>query len=358
MIVPVILSGGSGTRLWPLSRKKNPKQLLPLLGQNSLLQETILRLDSLEIEVADPIIVCSEAHESAIRAQLTAIGRSASLLVFEPEGRNTAPATAVALLLRQQVNRDDNACFLVLPADHAIGDTARFAAACNVAYAAAQAGSLVTFGIMPDRPETGYGYIERGEGQGRDCFRVKTFVEKPDADLAERYLESGKYFWNSGMFMFDGPTFLQEMGRYAGEMLDSCRSAVDEATIKNDAAILGRESFLATTSDSIDYAVMEHTDKAVVVPLDAAWSDVGSWASLYEACNQNGDGNVEIGNTLTLDSQASYVRSDGRLVVGVGLEGMLVVDTPDAVLVMPKERAQDVKEIVERLKSADREDLL
>ncbi len=286
MLIPVILSGGSGTRLWPLSRELYPKQLLPLVGDSTMLQETATRLAGVDGVVA-PVVVCNESHRFMVAEQLRELGVPARAIILEPVGRNTAPAVAVAALValeqaaaesRDAVGSADPV-LLVLPADHVIRDVDAFRAAVAAGLAAAEAGRLVTFGIVPDRPETGYGYIRRASGDG-PAYAVEEFVEKPDADTARAYVESGEYFWNSGMFMFRASVYLAELRRHASEILGNCKTAVAAATRDLDFTRLPGDSFARCPSDSIDYAVMEKTHSAVVVPLDAGWSDVGSWSAL------------------------------------------------------------------------------
>ena len=353
MLVPVVLSGGFGKRLWPLSDQAHPKQLLPLATQKSLLQDTVSRLTALgERTFASTIVVCNRSHGPLIREQLAAVDRAADQLVYEPEGRNTAPAAAVAALLTEQLYPAENPTLLILPADHSIQDVDAFAKAVEVAHSAVEQGHLVTFGVVPDRPETGYGYIKRGAELG-GFYAVERFVEKPDAERAQEYITTKEYFWNSGMFMFKAAAYLAELESFAPQLLSFCRQALDAASREGETIELGRAAFLACPSDSIDYAVMEHTSKTAVVPLDAGWSDVGSWSSLYDLCEQDAQGNVRIGNTVTLDCRESYFRAGERLVAGIGLDGFVVVDTPDAVLIVPKDRAQDVKRIVEMLESTE-----
>jgi mannose-1-phosphate guanylyltransferase/mannose-6-phosphate isomerase len=365
-LTPIILSGGSGTRLWPLSRVLRPKQLLPLVGQRTLLQETVLRTGALEGVVAAPIVVCSEDHRFLVAEQLREIGVRPRTTVLEPKGRNTAPALAIAALLATQpaasalqqpgVQGSAEPVLLVSPADHVIRDTAAFAAAVGAAAEAARAGYLVTLGVVPDRPETGYGYIERGADQGRWSV-VDKFVEKPDLPAAERYVESGRYLWNSGMFVCTPRTYLEELERHSNAIYTACLRALGDATVDEDFTRLGR-AFVDCPSDSIDYAVMEKTAKAAVVPLDAGWNDVGSWSALYDVLEKDADGNVARGDVVLEACKNSYVLSTGRLVAAIGLESFVVVETADAVAVLPQRQAQSIKTVVDRLKRAGRGEVL
>ena len=348
-IVPVILSGGSGTRLWPLSRELQPKQFLPLVSTRSLFQDALLRTRGLEGPVAEPYVVCNEDHRFVVAEQLREIGASRGAIVLEPQGRNTAPAVAVAALLAERAqNAAEDPLLLVLPADHVILNHEAFAAAVAVAIDAAAAGRLVAFGIVPSRPETGYGYIRRKAGHGSWSI-LEEFVEKPDLETARCYVESGHYLWNSGMFLFSARDYLRELDRYAPSILRVSRQAVAEATIDSDFTRLG-SCFLDCPSDSIDYAVMEKTDKAAVVPLDAGWSDVGSWAALHEVLEKDADGNTLRGDVIADACKNTYITSSSRLVVGVGLEGVIVVETDDAVVVMAHAHSQRIKRVVDALK--------
>ena len=350
MLIPVILSGGSGTRLWPLSRELYPKQLLRLVAERTMLQETVARTEGLP-GLAPPIVVCNENHRFMVAEQLRELGSTPRAIVLEPQGRNTAPAAAIAALLASGPDQDP--ILLVLPADHVIADLAAFHAAVAVGRAAAESGSLVTFGVVPDRVETGYGYIRRDAGPG-PAFKVAKFVEKPDTATARGYVESGEYFWNSGMFMFRASAYLAELGRRAPAMLAACRAALAAAGRDLDFLRLPAQEFAACPSDSIDYAVMEKTDLAIVVPMAAGWSDVGSWSALADALPRDSEGNVTAGDVLTEDASGCYLHSTSRLIAAVGLRDHVVVETKDAVLVAPRDRVQDVKELVAELKARGR----
>ena len=357
MLIPVILSGGSGTRLWPLSRELYPKQLLPLVGDRTMLQETAARVAGIP-GVAAPIVVCNESHRFMVAEQLRESDAAPQAILLEPVGRNTAPAVAVAALVALELNParragDPDPTLLVLPADHVIRDVAAFKAAVAQGRAAADAGKLVTFGVVPDRAETGYGYIRREAGQG-PAYPVAEFVEKPDATTAARYLASGDYYWNSGMFLFRARAFLDELRAHAPEILAACERAVAAAKRDLDFTRLPAEEFAACPSDSIDYAVMEKTRHAAVIPLAAGWSDVGSWSALADALPTDGAGNVTAGDVLVEDAHGCYLHSTSRLIAAVGLRDHVVVETKDAVLVAPRDRVQDVKALVAQLKTAGR----
>ncbi len=354
-LVPVILCGGSGSRLWPLSRAMYPKQLLPLVAERTMLQDTVQRLSSLDVDLADPVVLCNEAHRFLAAGQLQELGFEPTV-ILEPQGRNTAPAAAVAALISAAASDGEQALLLVLPADHVIRDSTALTHAISLAIPAAQQGRLVTFGVVPTAPETGYGYIRAGQGQD-DVRLVEQFVEKPDLETARRYLESGSYFWNSGMFLFGADSFLEELDTHAPEMRAACKKAVDESTGSDGFIRLDADAFLACPADSIDYAVMEKTERASVIPLDAGWSDVGSWASLHEVSATDAAGNTELGDVVAVDCRDSYLRAESRLLTAVGLEGCIVVETKDAVMVAPRERAQDVKKLVDTLSSAQREEV-
>jgi mannose-1-phosphate guanylyltransferase/mannose-6-phosphate isomerase len=351
-IVPVILSGGAGTRLWPLSRELYPKQLLPLVGVRTMLQETLLRLEGLE-GLAPPLVVCNEAHRFLVAEQLRAIDRPPQAIILEPVGRNTAPAVALAAL--QATADGSDPLLLVLPADHVIRDAAALCQVVVAGYAAASAGALLTFGIVPTAPETGYGYIRQGAPHStpltpREIFSVAEFVEKPDLATAEKYLASGDYLWNSGMFLFQASTFLEELARYAPQMLAGCRKAWTGRAVDLDFTRLDAEAFAACPADSIDYAVMEKTTNAAVIPLAAGWSDVGSWSALWAVGDGGTAGTVRYGDIIDIDVENSFLYAGTRLVAAIGLKDTVVVETADAVLVAAKDRVQDVKKIVDHLK--------
>jgi mannose-1-phosphate guanylyltransferase/mannose-6-phosphate isomerase len=359
MLTPVILSGGAGTRLWPLSRELYPKQLLALTGERTMLQQTALRLEGLS--GTPPVIVCNEAHRFLVAEQLRQINVEPRAMVLEPFGRNTAPAIALAAQAALKGSAgvpDADPILLVLPADHVIRDVPAFQAAVRVALPAAEQGKLVTFGVVPNAPETGYGYIQRSDtGQRGDIggvHRIARFVEKPPADKAAQFVKSGEYYWNSGMFMFRARRYLQELERFAPEIAKVCTGAFGSSKTDLDFTRIDGKAFEACPSDSIDYAVMEKTADAVVVPLDAGWSDVGSWAALHGACEADGHGNVARGDVISEDSGGCYLYSESRLVAVVGLQDHVVIETKDAVLVAPKERVQDVKKLVFRLKEQGR----
>lgn len=352
MIVPVILSGGSGTRLWPLSRQLYPKQLLPLVGKDTMLQATLKRLEGIA-GLAAPIVVCNEEHRFLVAEQLRQIGTQPEAILLEPAGRNTAPAVALAAASTLQAREQgDDPVLLVLPADHVIRNTEAFHAAVATGAKLAAEGKLVTFGVVPDRPETGYGYIRAAARAG--AAAVQQFVEKPDVALAQEYVSSGEYYWNSGMFMFRASRFIEELRTHRPEIVTQCVAAIAGAKADLDFIRVDAQSFEECPSDSIDYAVMENTAHAWVVPLDAGWSDVGSWASLHDACDADAAGNVAIGDVLLEDASNCYLYSESRLVAAVGLADCIVVETKDAVLVAPRDRVQEVKKLVDRLKADGR----
>ena len=368
MIQPVILSGGSGTRLWPLSREEYPKQLLPLNSELTMLQETAARLQGL-VDIADPMVICNETHRFMVAEQMRQQANGNGAIILEPCGRNTAPAVAIAAL--QAMTGGADPVLLVLPADHLIRKVDVFQRGVDNGLSLAMEGKLVTFGIVPDKPETGYGYIKGGEelgvrGEGITpadsshfaAFAVAEFVEKPDFTTAQAYLENGAYYWNSGMFMFKASRFLSELESFNPQMLEACQKA--HATLQRDIDFLrlDAELFAACPSDSIDYAVMEKTADAAVIPLDAGWNDVGSWSSLWDVGDQNAAGNVIRGDVLTENTSNCYLHANHRLVAGVGIENLIVVETADAVLVANKDQVQDVKAIVAQIKAQQRDEYL
>ena len=348
MLIPVILSGGAGTRLWPLSRELYPKQFLPLVGEQTLFQSTISRLKGLAAEA--PIVVCNEQHRFIVAEQLRKSGAQAQAIILEPVGRNTAPAVAIAALtaLRAVGENAAEPMLLVLPADHVIANKSRFQKAVDVGYEAAVAGKLVTFGIVPTRPETGYGYLHRGEATG-PVTAVERFVEKPDLATAQEYLASGEYLWNSGMFLLGARRYLAELARLDPAMFDACVAAYGNATRDSDFTRLSAQHFGAVPGNSIDYAVMEKTDSAVMVALDAGWNDVGSFEALHEVSAKDGAGNVTRGDVITEDTTGAFLYSSGRLIATVGVENLVVIETQDAVMVAPRDRVQDVKKLVTQL---------
>jgi mannose-1-phosphate guanylyltransferase/mannose-6-phosphate isomerase len=348
-LVPVILSGGSGTRLWPMSRKLLPKQFLALLSKHTLFQETALRVQPIE-GCAAPIVVCNDEQRFLAADQLREIGIEAAAMILEPVGRNTAPAIAAAALVASADGADP--LLLVLPSDHLIGDPDAFLAALALARPAAQAGALVTFGIVPDAPETGFGYIKAGPGDG--VRSVERFVEKPDAATARAYVESGEYFWNSGMFLFRASRVIEELAATRPAMLERVRAAVAGARVDADFLRLDRDAFAAAPSESIDYAVMEHTTRAAVVPLSAQWSDVGSWSALWQVSERDAEGNCFEGDVLAMGTRDTLAHAPRRLVALLGVRDLVVVDTEDALLVAHRDGVQQVKDIVARLKAEGR----
>lgn len=346
-ILPVILSGGSGTRLWPLSREAYPKQFLPLVGEDTMLQATWKRVAP--VAGAAPIVVANYEHRFMAAEQLRECGAAPSALILEPVGRNTAPAIAVAAL--HALERGEDPLLLVLPSDHVVRDAQAFRDAVLIAADAARSGQLVTFGIRPTSPETGYGYINAvGSGQVR---RVERFVEKPDLTTAQHYLESGSYFWNSGMFLFKASRYLEELRAFNPAMLDACEASLEHAKRDADFIRLDTAAFSACESDSIDYAVMEKTSQAAVVPLDAGWSDVGSWSALWAVSDKDALGNAHHGDVIDVDCRNTYAYGK-RLIAMVGLNDVVVVETDDAVLVSHRDRVQDVKAVVARIEREGR----
>ena len=344
---PVLLSGGSGTRLWPLSREAYPKQFLALAGDDTMLQATWQRVAGLAD--AAPIVVAGEDHRFLVAEQLRQIGAPTPAILLEPIGRNTAPAIAAAAL--QALRDGEDPLLLVLPSDHVVRDADAFRAAVRAAMPAAEQGALVTFGIMPDAPETGFGYIEAERGEG--VQRVLRFVEKPDAVTAQTYLDAGGYYWNSGMFLLRASRYLEELRKFRADIVGGAQAAFDAAQRDGDFIRLDKAAFAACPADSIDYAVMEKTDAAMVLPVDIGWNDVGSWSALWEVSEQDADGNAHHGDVISIGSRNSYAYAR-RLVALVGVDDLVVVETDDAVLVARKDRVQQVKDVVAQLKAGQR----
>ena len=359
MIVPVILAGGSGARLWPLSREMYPKQLIHLINEKTMLQETIMRLSGLE-NIGNPIVICNENHRFMVAEQLREIEVTTESILLEPVGRNTAPALAIAAL--KLLSQGLNPLLLVLPADHIIKDVSVFHDALNSGESFAQEGFLITFGIVPEMAETGYGYIRRGDqlsGPGStEVFKIAAFVEKPDKKTAEAYFKSGRYFWNSGMFMFKASQVIEELKKCAPEIIEACERALNSGKEDLDFFRLDAEAFEACPSDSIDYALMEKTDKGVMVTLKAGWNDLGSWEALWTVGEKNKNGNVIQGDVLTLDVKNSYLKATHRMIAAVGLENHIIIETSDAVLVSPRDRVQEVKQVVDQLKANKRSEAI
>jgi mannose-1-phosphate guanylyltransferase/mannose-6-phosphate isomerase len=366
-IIPVILSGGSGTRLWPLSRKQHPKQYLPLASDNTMLQETFLRLNGLD-NLADPIIVCNADHRFLVAEQCQQIDIKNPTILLEPVGRNTAPAIVAAAL--QSLKQTDDAVLLVLSADHVIQDVEVFHQAITIASQQAQEGKLATFGIVPTDANTGYGYIKtQGElltgkrgcpgvskNNNDGAYKVEEFVEKPDLKTAQSYLEQGNYLWNSGMFMFKATMLIDELTTHSPEIVTSVNDAVNNAAQDLDFIRLDKQAFESSPSDSIDYALMEKSDNVVVIPLDAQWNDIGSWSALHDIGTKDTNGNVIQGDVFTEETTNTYIHANHHMVATIGVQDLVIVDTPNATLIATKDKAQEVKKIVERLQEQDREE--
>ena len=350
MIIPIIMAGGSGTRLWPLSRSLYPKQFLPLINENSLLQETLKRLDGLNC--LPPVIVSNNEHRFIVAEQLRQFGVDDFQIILEPVGRNTAPAVALAALKSLELHGDHH--MLVLAADHAIQDIEAFHAAVLAAEQESVDNKLVTFGIVPTKPETGYGYIKKGEQVKNSVFKVNSFVEKPDLETAKNYLEQKCYLWNSGMFMFKASVYLDELKKFRPDILAACKESLSSASTDLDFIRLNSDVFAECPDESIDYAVMEKTQDCVVIPLDADWSDIGSWTSLWEISEKDEHENVSHGDVINYNSRNNYIYSEGSLISTVGVNNLIIVQTKDALLVAQQDNVQDIKKIVEILKKQKR----
>ena len=352
MIVPVILSGGSGTRLWPLSRKLYPKQFINLVNETTLFQDTILRLPE---DVAEPLIICNEEHRFLAAEQLREIGKKTKGIILEPEGRNTAPAVALAAL--QFINKGEDPILLVLSADHLIKNIEAFHQSITIASELAENNKLITFGVVPDKAETGYGYIEANINNTDDYYSIKSFTEKPNQKNAKKYLDSGNYLWNSGMFMFKASVYLNELEKFEPEILSACKKSCTTENIDSDFIRIDNDAFHQCPNESIDYAVMEHTKNGVVVPLDANWSDVGSWSSLWDSRTKDNNNNFSEGDVFLEDVKNTYTYSSNRLVSVIGVSNLVIVDTQDALLVVDKQQTHNIKKIVARLNSDKRSEV-
>ncbi|MDF2691114.1 MAG: mannose-phosphate guanylyltransferase/mannose-6-phosphate isomerase [Gammaproteobacteria bacterium] len=353
-IYPIILSGGSGTRLWPLSRKEYPKHLIPLVDHHSLLQKTLLRLEG--IACHEPLLICNQQQRFMVAEQLQELGLQQAHIVLEPVGRNTAAAIAIAAL--QLIEKDPNALMLVLPADHIIKDSAVFAQAVNKALPYAAEGKLVTFGVIPSSPHTGYGYIQRGQKLEDEAYQVAKFVEKPSLNVAEGYLRSGHYYWNSGLFLFKASAYLNELEQFVPDIVLHCQASWDKRQQDLDFIRIEEQAFAKCPDLSIDYAVMEKTQNAVVLPLDTDWSDVGAWSALFDVSDKDSCGNIIEGDVWAENVHNSYLYAQSRLLAVIGVKDHIVVETADAVLVADKSHSEQVKNIVQLLEKSGRSERL
>jgi mannose-1-phosphate guanylyltransferase/mannose-6-phosphate isomerase len=352
-VIPVILSGGSGTRLWPLSRGHYPKQFLPLSSDKSMFQETILRLNGIK-ELSAPIVVCNDDHRFIVAEQLNQINILNATILLEPVGKNTAPAIAAAALESLRDDSIDDQILLVFPADHVIEKAPRFLDAIHIAVKNAKKNRLVTFGILPTNANTGYGYIKSSNELDNNAYKVEKFVEKPSIEVAESYIKEGRYLWNSGMFVFSAKTLIKEYEKHSKDILICAQNSINKATKDLDFVRLDHSSFQGCPSDSIDYALMEKSNNVYLVPLDAGWNDIGSWPALYDMGSKNQNQNVTRGDIIDFQTHNSYISSSNRLITTIGLKDVIVVDTPDVTLISSKESAHKVKDLVERLKKDDR----
>ncbi len=353
-IIPIILSGGAGTRLWPLSWGDHPKQFLPLVSERTMIQETLLRLKGLEL--GSPIISCGEGHRFMVAQQIGEVmgevvstGSTTPTIILEPMAKNTAPAIAAACCAAMKQDKD--AVVVVLPSDHVIADVPAFQNAVKAAALNAEKGALVTFGIVPTFPATGYGYVKAAGAETDGAYTLERFVEKPCLEKAQEYLASGEYAWNSGMFVFKAGTFLDELKIHSPEMAALSIEAFEKAVVDTDFIRLDKEAFGKIKGDSIDYAVMEKTTKGKVVKLNAGWDDVGSWSALYDISKKDENQNVVKGDVITLDTTSSYIRGGKRTIATIGLDDVVIVDSDDALLVAAKGKIQDVKKIAEQIKA-------
>ena len=352
-ITPVILSGGSGTRLWPLSRKQYPKQYLPLISNNTMLQETILRLRGVD-NLTDPIIICNADHRFLVAEQCQQIGITNPIILLEPVAKNTAPAIVASAL--QSLKQLGDSVLLVLSADHTIQDVDAFHRAINIANHQAMSGKLATFGIVPTDANTGYGYIKASKNNTDEAYKVEEFVEKPNLKTAQSYLKQGNYLWNSGMFMFQADVLIDELNVHSPSIVKSVKNAIDNAVQDFDFIRLEAKSFKLSPSDSIDYALMEKSDNVVVVPLDAQWNDIGSWSALHDIGKKDDNGNVIKGDVIAQDTTNTYINADHHMVATIGVQDLVIVDTPNAILVSSKDKTQEVKKVVQKLQSQNRKE--